>query len=108
MRTRLAAFMIVLNFVSLTILAQTFTRITSDSIVTKRIAGSSSALGDYDNDGRLDLFVVNGLAASVSNSLYHNNPDDTFTKMTSSSVGSLVSDVSAYLASAWGDYDNDG
>jgi hypothetical protein len=64
------------------------------------------AWGDYDNDGYLDLFVVNKYA---KNSLYRNNGDGTFRKITS---GSFVNEIAANMleghACAWVDYDNDG
>jgi len=51
------------------------------------IANSAGcAWGDYDNDGYLDLFVVNATQKSF---LYHNNGAGTFTKVTE---GSLVND----------------
>ncbi|HWT65745.1 MAG TPA: VCBS repeat-containing protein, partial [Terracidiphilus sp.] len=48
------------------------------------------ALFDYDNDGLLDIFFVNGAAIpslsksnpSYSNRLFHNNGDGTFTDVT--------------------------
>ncbi len=41
--------------------------------------GPSIAVGDYDNDGRPDLYVV---IPSGSNHLFHNNGDGTFTDVT--------------------------
>ncbi len=74
--------------------------------------GSGVAWFDYDNDGWLDLFFVNGTRFSgiakgqePTNRLYKNNRDGTFTDVT----------IKAGLArSGWGqavcigDYDNDG
>ncbi len=58
----------------------TFTRITTGSIVNELPplgAGSYAGLWfDYDNDGFLDLYVINGDDASsipTANQLYHNN-----------------------------------
>jgi hypothetical protein len=71
----------------------------------------SCAWGDYDNDGFLDLYTTdeastpsNGLVFVV-NSLYHNNGDGTFTKVT---TGSPVNEFSDSIGCAWVDYDNDG
>ncbi|MBZ5663731.1 MAG: CRTAC1 family protein [Acidobacteriia bacterium] len=40
-------------------------------------AGMGSTVGDYDNDGRPDIFKTN--FSDDSSSLYHNNGDETFT-----------------------------
>ncbi len=64
----------------------------------------SASWGDYDNDGYPDLFTTTR-DASQPNSLYHNNGDGTFTKITS---GSIATDLASSLAATWGDYDNDG
>ncbi|MSU62284.1 MAG: hypothetical protein EXS31_07790 [Pedosphaera sp.] len=83
----------------------TFERITSGNIVTDTAVSLGCAWGDYDNDGFLDLFVINGLSGPQNNFLYRNKGDGTFTKITS---GSLVNDGGASSGIAWGDYDNDG
>src|ERR1700691_5040937 len=51
--------------------------------------GGGIALFDYDNDGWLDIFVVNGWGLTEfakgqepTNHLYHNNRDGTFTDVT--------------------------
>ena len=85
-----------------------FTRVHSGSIATDNEYSVACAWGDYDNDGFLDLFVVNGKYHVATNSLYHNNGDGTFTKMTSNTVGRIVSDAASFSSCAWVDYDNDG
>jgi len=68
---------------------------------TKAEGGVGCAVGDYDNDGRLDIFVPN----YGHNQLYRNNGDGTFTD-TAAKVG-LAAENHA-VGSDWGDYDNDG
>lgn len=77
--------------------------------------GSGAAWGDYDDDGWLDLFVVNFAGPITSDgkvpqdlpaacALYHNNGDGTFSDV-SRQAGV---DVRCWgMAAAWGDYDND-
>ena len=74
--------------------------------------GSGVALFDYDNDGYLDIFLVNGTMLEgfaqrqePTSHLYHNNKNGTFTDVTQDAK---------LLRSGWGqgacvgDYDNDG
>ena len=77
-------------------------------------AGLSGQLGglnliqtDFDNDGRLDFFVMRGgWEFPMRNSLLRNNGDGTFTDVT---VQSGLYDPDGQTHSvAWGDYDNDG
>jgi hypothetical protein len=114
----------------------TFTDVTAKAKVgDDGLWGTSTAFGDYDNDGYLDLYVVNyvdldldhlpefgqgpfcqyrgipvscgprGLKGSRDH-LYHNNGDGTFTDVT----GKLDIDSGAYygLGVMWLDYDKDG
>ncbi len=82
--------------------------------------GSGVALFDYDNDGRLDIFVVNGAPLSDPtpkgtipqktgpkywNRLYHQKSDGTFEDVTEK-VG--LQGVGYGMGVAAGDYDNDG
>lgn len=73
--------------------------------------GSGVAWIDYDNDGFLDLYFVNGAVvargtASPGNVLYRNNGDGTFTDV---SRGAGVIGYGHYgTGVAVGDYDNDG
>jgi enediyne biosynthesis protein E4 len=82
--------------------------------------GSGVALFDYDNDGRLDLFLVNGAeindpsssaaipaktAPKYWNRLYHQNSDGTFEDVTEKAG---LQGAGYGMGVAVGDYDNDG
>lgn len=64
----------------------------------------SASWGDFNNDGFDDLFITE-YSTTAPNSLYKNNGDQTFTKVT---TGAIVTDLASSLASSWADYDNDG
>ena len=85
----------------------TFTDVTEKSGLDGSGYGIGVAVGDYDNDGRPDLFVtaVNG------NRLFHNNGDGTFTDVTAKAgvEGGLYKGKRMWsIAAAWLDYNNDG
>ena len=70
------------------------------------------ALLDYDNDGYLDIYLVNSLTVDLVKSkqktrsaLYRNNGDGTFTDVTDKAG---VGDIGWGMGVAIGDYDNDG
>ena len=56
----------------------TFTDVTQTAGVRGHSYGMGVAVGDFDNDGRPDLYVTN----FGRNILYHNNGDGTFTDVT--------------------------
>ena len=74
--------------------------------------GSGGGFFDYDNDGDLDIYFVNGAIQTDNpanraqpNTLYRNNGDGTFTDVTEEAgVGSTAYGTGATVA----DYDNDG
>jgi hypothetical protein len=75
--------------------------------------GPGVCLLDYDNDGWLDIYLVNGStydamagkAAAPHAALFHNNHDGTFTEVTQSA--GVANDRWGY-GCVVGDYDNDG
>jgi ASPIC/UnbV protein/VCBS repeat protein len=80
----------------------TFSRITNGPVAEVPSFGRGAAWGDYDNDGYLDLVLVN---ANETNYLFHNNGDGSFTAVTSAAV---VPDFANSQSVTWVDYDNDG
>ena len=75
--------------------------------------GSGVALLDYDNDGWLDIYLLNGSTVSAMKGqeaaprsmLFHNNHDGTFTDVTEKAG---VANERWGFGVAVGDYDNDG
>jgi len=67
----------------------------------KEEGGVGCAIGDYDNDGNLDIY----LSAYGPNKLYRNNGDGTFTEV-GEALG--VTEPDHVVSAEWGDYDNDG
>ena len=90
--------------------AGVFEDVTVASGLGDPIASESAVWGDYDQDGRLDLFVCGEFRRDKPEEidlsrLYHNEGNGTF-KNVAESAGIVIK----YMAkgSAWGDYDNDG
>jgi enediyne biosynthesis protein E4 len=72
-----------------------------------QIVGSGAALFDFDNDGRLDLYLLQngGPASSSRNRLYHQEADGTFRDV---SAGSALDIAGFNMGVAVGDVNNDG
>src|SRR5262249_8224242 len=75
--------------------------------VTGQLGGLVCYQADYNNDGRMDVFIPRGawLPVAVRPSLLRNNGDGTFADVTQEA--GLLDPVNSNSAS-WGDYDNDG
>ena len=80
----------------------TFSDVTAKAGVGDTGLCLGSVWGDYDDDGFLDLYVVNDFGRKT---LYHNNHDGTFIDVTVS-AGAL--DYGAGMSASMGDFDNDG
>jgi hypothetical protein len=84
----------------------TFTDRTSGSGMAYQESIANPALGDYDNDGDLDLFLTTVYASDEDHAvLYRNDGNWTFTDVTET-VGLLH--VHTTEQQAWADIDNDG
>ena len=79
----------------------TFTDVTEIAGVGDTGYGHGCAVGDYNNDGQLDLYVTN----YGTNRLYHNNGDGTFTDVAEAAG---VTEPRWSSSCAFADYDADG
>jgi len=85
----------------------TFTDVTEKAGVAGEGYDMGVAIGDFDNDGREDIFV----ASVTKNRLYHNNGDGTFTDVTEKAGldnPMFKGERMWAAAAAWVDYNNDG
>jgi enediyne biosynthesis protein E4 len=85
----------------------TFSDVTERAGVAGAGYGMGVAVGDYDNDGRPDIFLAN----VTGNQLFHNNGDGTFTDVTEKSrlSGAKYKGKKMWSVGAgWFDYNNDG
>ena len=80
-----------------------FTDVTTGSGLEVSCYGMGVAVGDYDNDGLVDVFIT----AVGGNHLFHNEGGGKFKEVTlDAGVGGSTNDWST--CAAWFDYDNDG
>lgn len=84
----------------------TFTDITVSAGMYASFRTRCVSMADYDNDGFLDIYIVNFGGALPPNHLFRNNGDNTFTEVAigSPAVGGSFNGAAA----SWADYDNDG
>jgi tetratricopeptide (TPR) repeat protein len=80
-----------------------FKDVTAESGIKSNGGSTSTAVGDYNNDGFLDIFIT---SLTGANELYRNKGNGTFTAE-NSKVFSALSNIKAYDA-AFFDFDNDG
>jgi hypothetical protein len=85
----------------------TFTDVTERAGLAGAGYGMGVAIGDYDNDGRPDIFLAN----VTGNQLFHNNGDGTFTDVTAKAglTGAELNGKKMWSVGAgWFDYNNNG
>lgn len=81
-----------------------YTKCMTGPMVSQITDSWNSAWIDYNNDGWDDLFITNR-DPNAPNQFYQNNGDGSFTQIT---AGPLVNNSEKTIASAWGDFNNDG
>ena len=79
----------------------TFTDVTRQAGLAVEMYGLGCAVGDYDNDGREDIYIT----TVGSNHLFHNLGNGKFADVTAKAG---VADPGFSASAAWFDYDNDG
>ncbi len=83
----------------------TFSNIGVAPITTVRGYCETGSWGDYDNDGRIDLFVTHSAGNNHHNRLFHNDGNWQFGEIT---TGPLVNDHYNSRSADWCDFDSDG
>ena len=87
----------------------TFTRVLDGPIATDTLFSAAVAWADFNGDGLLDVFVAEGSTDErLVNSLFRNNGDGTFAKMTPEATGDLLDEAKYSENAAWADPDGDG
>lgn len=81
-----------------------FTQITVGEMVNDKGYSETAAWGDYDKDGKVDLYVSNS-DATKRNFLYHNEGGGAFKRI---NAGIAVLDANTSRSVNWIDYDDDG
>lgn len=82
----------------------TFTKVTTGSPATDGGFSETASWGDYDSDGKVDLYVTNS-DGNKRNFLYHNDGNGAFTKV---GTGAPVTDAFISRCVNWTDFDLDG
>ncbi|MDP7006016.1 MAG: FG-GAP-like repeat-containing protein [Phycisphaerales bacterium] len=84
----------------------TFSNITVSAGMYASFRTRCVSMADYNNDGFLDIYVVNFGGAAPPNHLFRNNGNNTFTEV---GEGTLIAGALANgAAGSWADFDNDG
>ena len=85
----------------------TFTDVSATAFTAPAGSSAGATWGDIDADGDLDLFVANRFVGDLTDRLYVNNGDGTFTDI-AGAAGVAGSSTRKTFSGAWFDYDSDG
>jgi enediyne biosynthesis protein E4 len=85
----------------------TFTDVTAASGLINEAEAWAAVWGDYDNDGNLDLYIVNKLNRKEPNRLFRNAGNGTFTDVTAE-AGVAAQVEGKGIDASFVDYNNDG
>ena len=85
---------------------RSFSKVAAGAVTNDVGVGWGALWADYDNDGFMDLLVIN-LVNNSQSFLYHNNRNGTFTRILTNPVATDLWPGGAQ-GGAWADYDNDG
>ncbi len=96
---------ITLMSLSVTVSAQTFTKITTGPVVSDGKGSRSASFVDVNGDGFLDIFISNGIAGGENNLLYLNDGAGGFIEVTADPI---VNDGGSSDGASFSDFDNDG
>jgi enediyne biosynthesis protein E4 len=101
MSKNLMIYILSFTIISTTAFCMGFVDVTDQTGVTGTGIGNGIAFVDYDNDGKLDLYV----SSDPNDILYHNNGDGTYEDVTDVVGISFIGDG---VGVVFGDYNNDG
>ena len=86
----------------------TFTDVTTQSGAVNVAGALGVTWEDYDNDGKLDLYIVNSLPLNRANRLFRNNGNGTFTDVAAAAGVGAKTGIGRGSDASFADYDNDG
>ena len=86
----------------------TFTDVTTQSGAINEAGALGAQWEDYDNDGDLDLYIVNSQPPRLANKLFRNNGDGTFTDVAAEAGVEAKPEEGRGSDASFIDYDNDG
>lgn len=95
--------MTLLVFLTQSVAAQYFTKVSTGTLVETPIRTYSASFADYNNDGFDDVLIVGNIEFPTT--LFANNGDGTFTAKTDNII---YTTTGSSIACTWGDYNNDG